>query len=148
MKAKVETVNEEDGTQTHFVNYNGRILYGCAMNKEQCKFYCKAFNKGLYEGQTEIGGIMKKPNITKGEWEIIETKNGDLLIVADDLIVCRINELAELTDPNAKAISAVPDMISASIDLIDKLKSQKLSPNTWVYYSRLEKALEKAGVEL
>jgi len=89
---------------------------------------------------------MDKPNITEGEWEIIETKDNNLLIVADDLIVCRINELAELTNPNAQAISAVPEMIDALIEIIDNHTVQTSSDMR--RYKKVKSALEKAGVEL
>lgn len=102
---------------------------------------------------------MKKPNITEGKWEVIETKDDSLLIVADDLIVCRINELAELTDPNAQAISAVPEMLDALMGAyrIKELWVPDMSTvpvehegeakALFKMKRETEKALQKAGVE-
>ena len=88
---------------------------------------------------------MKKPNITKGEWQVfpntgkITTKKG--CVIAD--VTLR---------KNVKPISAVPEMIDALIDIKYQLKSlsnnDKYDLLDTVDFSEIEQALKKAGVQL
>lgn len=41
----------------------------------------------------------------------------------------------------------VSEMIYSLSELLNELENQKLSPNSWVYYSRCKEALKKAGVD-
>lgn len=93
---------------------------------------------------------MKKPDITKGNWQHWE----DEKIVQSDLdnetLICEVNYTG--TDPeeesaNAKAISAVPDMIDALIDIHSTYRNNEtgnmvINKSKWY---KIKQALEKAG---
>lgn len=107
--------------------------------------------------------MMKKPNITEGEWEVIEDKrigkSGKTIHrvfqirrvndESDSGKVTQWNGLAKAASPkghaNAKAISAVPDMIDALIEAYKEASDYKLSKET---ASKIEQALTKAGITI
>ena len=88
---------------------------------------------------------MKKPNITKGEWQVfpntgkITTKKG--CVIAD--VTLR---------KNVKPISAVPEMIDALIeshkDLLEWNDCIPSSNETEDIIEQIEQALKKAGVQI
>lgn len=102
---------------------------------------------------------MKKPNITEGEW----TYRKDRVIRDNDeySTIAAVSS-RKLGTPdwerqnNAKAISAVPDMIDALIEAYDALdnvkqdysKRQLRSYKVNNSLTKMESALEKAGVEI
>lgn len=97
---------------------------------------------------------MKKPEITEGEW-VVEMPNDDMGIVLvntkDELTVHDGFHLAD-----AKAISAVPEMMDALIGLcflnqceLGGLQSGQPTADQWrEAFEKAEEALKKAGVEL
>lgn len=97
---------------------------------------------------------MKKPNITEGEWQLVEGSNKDWRDIHSKVapinggdIICQ-----DVHKRNAKAISAVPDMIDALIlahgSLKDRIENKGLNPENDPTLNIIEDALEKAGVEL
>lgn len=102
---------------------------------------------------------MKKPDITKGEWTHNEN---DKTVISDDgdVMICEIDYIGvdkEEEKANAKAISAVPEMIDALIEsqkeltiLCDYLKFSDLKAMVRVekIIKNNEQTLIKAGVEL
>ena len=89
---------------------------------------------------------MKKPNITDGEWRISRPKKSERLVFGEnpdrsDALVCACE-----IDEDAKAISAVHEMIDALIEarsyfseyVIDEEWEQEL-------LEKIEQALKKAG---
>ena len=105
---------------------------------------------------------MKKPKITEGKWEVNkkgvvyhwgngpETENYRPCIAKVSLWKgTGDGEPTEETISNAKAISAVPEMIDGLIkcyDFIQELKDHGI--NNWSEEENIKQALEKAGVEL
>ena len=112
---------------------------------------------------------MKKPNITKGVWRVSmesisfttvqsdadEKHHRDYLCKVDDGLNRDLNE----RQANAKAISAVPEMIDALIDVfewmncLDKGTHSINEIQKWVEEGRnphikIEQALKKAGVQI
>ena len=95
---------------------------------------------------------MKKPNITKGNWEHLEDYKSVQSDLDDGTLICEIDYTG--TDPeeelaNAKAISAVPEMIDALIEANDYIienAPDDIYPKELL--DKLEQTLEKAGVEL
>ena len=103
---------------------------------------------------------MKKPKITEGEWRRAEIENqqwkrdSDEFILTDkSTVICDVIS-AEYTfesQANAKAISAVPEMIDALINLVKAI--DKLPPLTAIEgsleqeYKDAIKALKKAGYD-
>ena len=103
---------------------------------------------------------MKKPNITKGEWRHGVINNGHehfkdyshyVSVPENEMVICNIleNHSFEESEANAKAMSAVPEMIDALIDIKYQLKSlsnnDKYDLLDTVDFSEIEKALKKAG---
>jgi hypothetical protein len=98
---------------------------------------------------------MKKPDITKGKW--IHNKFRKEVISDYDIetMICEINYSGMDKDEetaNAKAISAVPEMIEALIKVV-KDHDDAWNLDAWNLlnvdtYNMCVKALEKAGVEL
>jgi hypothetical protein len=92
---------------------------------------------------------MKKPNITKGKWKLIPPE--------DDFGLCLVNTKDELTIhdgfdiSNAKAISAVPEMIDALIETRTQLTiamshEEPIPTKVLVEWcTQVEQALIKAG---
>lgn len=96
---------------------------------------------------------MKKPNTIgenehEDEWQVLRLKDDSLVVVCDGLIVCSMNPLGKSTDPNADAISAVPEMIDALCTAYQSIKTLEENQNLFVpAKTRVKEALEKAGVE-
>jgi hypothetical protein len=108
---------------------------------------------------------MKKPNITEGEWVVQESVSSDwgkgIGVVAKQGVVTPVVHTME----DAKAISAVPEMIDALIEAykaIDYLPDESLGisavpdgegdpqpyPIKYELMWLMQKALKKAGVEI
>jgi uncharacterized FlaG/YvyC family protein len=90
---------------------------------------------------------MKKPNITEGEWHAtgLEIRSLSSIILANIYNHLEVNQSKEEAKANAKAISAVPEMIDA---LIDVLETHNQNVNYSLYdgsYNRVKEALKKAG---
>ena len=94
---------------------------------------------------------MKRPNITEGEWEynnenyVLSNYNGGLTICVVDYV----GSDKEEETANAKAISAVPEMIDALLEANDYIienAPDDIYPKELL--DKLELALKKAGVEL
>lgn len=85
---------------------------------------------------------MKKPNITEGEWVFIEEEP----IEEQRLYLVNNNKGAAIHDSfskaNAKAISAVPEMLDALMCFV----KSKAGPNDCS--KKAKQALKKAGVKL
>ena len=82
---------------------------------------------------------MKKPDITEAPWNIYDQN-----IVGNEMngYICTWSGRRQ----NAKAISAVPEMIDALImclDFIEELKGHGI--DEWSYEPKLREALKKAG---
>lgn len=102
---------------------------------------------------------MKKPNITKGKWEECITPQVRALgmphvVIAD----CRTDKLAKIDKEeqqlNAKAISAVPDMIDTLVLVYKEYRRMKIEAEhaggeMWemdkAILDKIEQALKKAG---
>ena len=94
---------------------------------------------------------MKKPNITEGIWRIEDRGNWCDVISDHDFldrgdIICQDSEMV-----NAKAISAVPEMIYALIEAYSLMKRGSGKKVTLKekedIEKKIEQALKKAGVE-
>lgn len=106
---------------------------------------------------------MKKPNITKGEWSLNVLRNGmDYHINSPECMVIKVEhsqywrdaEEAEFCIPrwmaDAKAISAVPEMIDALIESYYQLSTLvndgiEHSRKDEICLEKIEQALKKAG---
>ena len=91
---------------------------------------------------------MKKPNITQGSWyynDIYHNVESD--IKDNGELICEVNYYGtdeEEEVANARAISAVPEMIDALIHILDNAGSLELDRGT---VRVILNALKKAGVE-
>ena len=88
---------------------------------------------------------MKKPNITEGEWSLfVPPMINTNMVLVDDIIVAD-----SLTLEDARAISAVPEMIDALVNAHGTLESLTYSgADKFVVEEELknvEQALKKAG---
>ena len=104
---------------------------------------------------------MKKPNITKGEWKHGVINNGHehfkdyshyVSVPENEIVLCDIleNHSFEESGSNAKAISAVPEMIDALISVDDFITDTRHCGYTNETEYRkistmIEQALKKAG---
>jgi len=88
---------------------------------------------------------MKKPNITTGVWEIKEY--GDVIkgVCQNDRMVAVMNVNRSQYKENAKAISAVPDMLDSLIRAYTIIGENSEEEGKAIVM--IENALEKAGVE-
>ena len=93
---------------------------------------------------------MNKPEITHGDWFVNNQKS--VMAKTDEqeaTLVAVINYFGE--DPkeeeaNARAISAVPDMIDALIDVVESFEGGYEAKNTLDSIQACKEALRKAGV--
>ena len=89
---------------------------------------------------------MNKPDITKREWHTtgLEIRAQNSMILANVYKHLEINQSIEEATANAKAISAVPEMINALIEAVKDHDDawNLLNADT---YNMCVKALEKAG---
>ena len=95
---------------------------------------------------------MKKPNITEGDWEYLPNKdcsdNPELISNRTEdgyYIIC---EPLHILDADAKAISAVPEMMDALIDAYYLIDPDGGTDSEIESHEKISKALAKAGVEL
>lgn len=88
---------------------------------------------------------MKKPNITQGEWYVNKSVFSDSPIVTtkENGWVADIPQSDGMESANAKAISAVPEMIDALIEVYNYMDSGD-DP----IREEVKQALKKAGVQL
>lgn len=100
---------------------------------------------------------MKKPNITKGQWNLSSNFSephscNDIISTGGefDAVICRLTGLGvEQTGANAKAISAVPEMIDALIEFYGAWKNvDDPEHEGYAIIQKAKQALLKAGVEL
>jgi predicted ribonuclease toxin of YeeF-YezG toxin-antitoxin module len=94
---------------------------------------------------------MEKPNITNYEWHStgLEIRAINSLIIANVYKHEGINQPKEEAEANAKAISAVPEMIEALIEIMKVHRHVYGLDGAWdKELKQAEQALTKAGVEL
>jgi hypothetical protein len=96
---------------------------------------------------------MKKPNITEGEWKSFSSIEPHGLPTE----ICRIGvsyyvmtdgDPSETEEQDAKAISAVPEMIDALCSVYLDYELESVSYSTHNSLVKVLAALKKAGVEL
>lgn len=89
---------------------------------------------------------MKKPNLTKGEWEIKEDKYGPYIGTQYDSI-CTV----DTHNHDAKAISAVPEMIDVLMEILEEGSFYNsaieldFNADGEIIEHKIRKALKKAG---
>jgi phosphoglycolate phosphatase-like HAD superfamily hydrolase len=93
---------------------------------------------------------MKKPNITEGEWHAtgLEIRSLSSMILANIYNHLEVNQSKEEAKANAKAISAVPEMIDALCSVYLDYQLESVSYSTHNALVKVLTALKKAGVEL
>ena len=87
---------------------------------------------------------MKKPNITDGEWSYKKNlSRNKWLVASSETDICEMNFLYDSQEANAKAISAVPEMIDALMVINESDEARKAMGS--VARTKMIEALEKAG---